>query len=358
MTTSETLPKRRGDRHKQKLPANCEIASHQAAFRTERRRRTELIDYSLLRRLFKNSRKFRAVAAAQRIHSYERRPQQNDVEWELLKKCKPYHIKVVRPEFSEVCNWCKLGTGTKTSVHAKVLKRRSASTLAGQEESPKKAADSTDFDSEGVDLSPEDILHRLPLVADELKASLICDAETLQFDRDQRSRLSALLWDYIRTNRDSRKTDALVAVGSAIRKYVAMLNVERIGEIAELLDAGHRAQLPLHLELEVVKMIYRKFEANPPTQPDGQRILAERLLEMAEGYATRRQILRDYHASIAALSIEAIVAMRSERAGDALKLASKREKSVRSSSGIEGNMNPAESGAVKDTAYTRISVGN
>lgn len=151
--------------------------------------------------------------------------------------------------------------------------------------------------------------------------TLICDAETLHFDSAQRDRISPILWNYIIRNRDSNRTDVLIAVGSAIRKYVAMLKVDRMGQIATLLEAGHRASVPLSIELEVTKMIYRKFEANPPDQSDIQPLLAERLWEIAQEYMRPRIMSHDKYPTIASLSIQAIFSMRSQFAEQAIRLA-------------------------------------
>jgi nitroreductase len=130
--------------------------------------------------------------------------------------------------------------------------------------------------------------------------------------------LSSILWDYISTHRDDIRSDVLTAVGSAIRKYIAMLDVSRMNEIASLLEAGHRAPLSLELELEVVKMIYRKFEANPPAATDTEVALAARLWEMAQDYMRPRFILREKYATVASLAVEAIVALRGSEASDAV----------------------------------------
>jgi hypothetical protein len=169
--------------------------------------------------------------------------------------------------------------------------------------------------------TPEDIIARIRAATGTSKASLICDVETFTFDARQREDVSAILWDYITTHRDSTNREILVAVGSAIRKHVAMLDVNRLEEIAPFLEAGHRAALPLSLELEIAKMIYRKFEANPPPQPDSQPLLMMRLMEMAQTYAAPRLILREKYATVAALSIAAIVSLRSSAAGDAIQVA-------------------------------------
>lgn len=167
----------------------------------------------------------------------------------------------------------------------------------------------------------ETFLNDLTSATGQALISKICDAETIRFQPAQRERLAITLWNFILGHRDNVRADVLVAVGAAIRKYVAMLSNDRIGEITTLLETGHRAMLPLDLELEVVKMVYRKFEANPPAKADPQPELAERLWEMAQDYMRPRIILRDKHATVASLSIEAIVAMRSQFAKEAVAAA-------------------------------------
>ena len=103
-------------------------------------------------------------------------------------------------------------------------------------------------------------------------------------------------------------------MGAAIRKYIALVPLDRLGELTALLDPVQRAPLPLDLEIEVAKMIYRNFEVNPPSVLDPQPLLAERLWELAQTYLNPRILLREKHSAAASLSIEALVAMRSARA--------------------------------------------
>ena len=167
------------------------------------------------------------------------------------------------------------------------------------------------------------LLERLSISRGEERRSLVCDAETLHFAPEQRQQLLSVLWKYIHDFRDCKDPEELVAVGSAIRKYVAMMDLARVGEVAVLLEAGHRAANSLDLELEVAKMVYRKFEANPPARPDPHPQLAARLWEIAEAYVNPHVILREKHATVASLAIEAVVAMRSEYADRAYQAAIK-----------------------------------
>jgi len=170
-------------------------------------------------------------------------------------------------------------------------------------------------------LDQASLLDRLAQSTGTEKRNLVCDAETFNFNQTQRKRLSPMLWAYILEYRNSKNHEDLVAVGSAIRKYVAMLDASQLGQLAELLEPGYRASLSPDLQLEVAKMVYRKFEANPPVQPEPQPKLAGQLWDIAQAYLNPHVLLHDKFATIASLCIEAIVAMRSRVSDDAVKAA-------------------------------------
>lgn len=149
----------------------------------------------------------------------------------------------------------------------------------------------------------------------------ICEAEFLQFDGNQRARLLPILWDYILSHRDSNDRDELTAVSAAIRKYIALMPLEQIGELSSLLESGHRDTVPLELEIEIAKMIYRTFEVHPPQSADPHPDLANQLLEIATAYTHPRILPRGDHSAAASLAILAVVAMQSALAPHALELA-------------------------------------
>lgn len=165
-----------------------------------------------------------------------------------------------------------------------------------------------------VELTADQLLHRLTNAGANPPSSLICQAELTRFEPSRNEVLLPLLWQYILDHRNSNDRDELVAVGAAIRKYVAIMPMDRIGELAVLLESGYRSPLPIDLEIEVAKMIYRNFEVHPPAATDSQPELGERLWEMAKAYVNPRILLRDKHAAAASLAIGAIVAMRSSLA--------------------------------------------
>lgn len=148
-------------------------------------------------------------------------------------------------------------------------------------------------------------------------AGLVCEVELTRFDPSQQAVLLPLLWRYILRHRDGNDCARLVSVGAAIRKYVALMPMEAMGELATLLESGHKAALPLELELEVAKMICRNFEVFPPAEPDTFPELAQKLWDMAQAYMHPRLLLRDKHSAVASLAVEAIVAMRSPLAESA-----------------------------------------
>ncbi len=168
-----------------------------------------------------------------------------------------------------------------------------------------------------ADLSPEQLIDEMTSKGINVPYEIIFLIEITRFNTAQKQVLLPQLWQYIQAHRNSNRPDDLVATASAIRKYVSMAPVTRLGELAELLDAGYNCPLPLELELEVAKMIYRNFEARPPTSTNSEPLLAARLWDMAQIYINPRVLLRDKNAAVASLSIEALVAMRSRHAMDA-----------------------------------------
>lgn len=172
-----------------------------------------------------------------------------------------------------------------------------------------------------VTLTADELLHQLSISGANVETKLLCAVELALFATAQQEALLPLLWQYILAHRDSNNRDELVATGAAIRKYIAIMPMDRMGELAVLLESGHRSPLPIELEIEVAKMIFRNFEVHPPVAIDTQPELAERLLEMVHAYVHPRILLRDKNAAAASLAIEAIFAMRSSLAAQAWQTA-------------------------------------
>jgi hypothetical protein len=164
-----------------------------------------------------------------------------------------------------------------------------------------------------------ELVARLAAAQGSPPAELLCTIEMARFAPQERDGLLPLLWQYIVDHRDSNDRNELVGVAAAIRKYVAIMPMERIGELAELLEAGHRSPLPIELVIEVAKMIYRNFEVCPPPVADPQPKLADRLYDVVLAYIHPRVLLLEKCSAAASLAIEAIVAMRSPLAESAWK---------------------------------------
>lgn len=166
-----------------------------------------------------------------------------------------------------------------------------------------------------------EIVTRFAAAGNNVPTQLLCAIELARFAPAERDELLPLLWQYILDHRDSNSCEELVGVAAAIRKYIAIMPMERMGKLGTLLETGHRSPLPVDLEIEVAKMIYRNFEVYPPPEADPHPELAQRLLEMVEAYMNPRILLRDKHSAVASLAVEAIVAMRSPLAEIAWKKA-------------------------------------
>jgi hypothetical protein len=168
---------------------------------------------------------------------------------------------------------------------------------------------------------PAELLSQLASSGADVPVGLICEIELARFDAAERQNLLPLLWQYILRRRDSNSPETLAAVGAAIRKYIALMPMEDMGRLAELLESGHKSALPIELEIEVAKMIYRNFEVHPPVEPNLHPELARPLWEMVQAYAHPRLLLRDKHSAAALMAIQSLVAMRSEFASNAVHVA-------------------------------------
>ncbi len=176
-------------------------------------------------------------------------------------------------------------------------------------------------EADSVAVAPRQLLDRLADAGAGAPVGLICQVELARFDAKQHTILLPLLWEYILQHRDSNRREDLAAVGAAIRKYIAIMPLDEMGQLVALLESGHRSPLSVELEIEIAKMIYRNYEVHPPLDPDPQPELAARLWEMVQAYTHPRILLRDKHAAVASLAIEAIVAMRSKLAEQAWRAA-------------------------------------
>ena len=186
---------------------------------------------------------------------------------------------------------------------------------------PSRSSSSFDAGTGPGELTAEQLLRQLTNAGANPPSSLLCAVELTRFEPSQHAILLPLLWQYILAHRNSNDRGELVAVGAAIRKYIAIMPMDRMGELAVLIESGHRSPLAIELEIEVAKMIYRNFEVHPPAVEDPQPELAQRLWEMVQAYVNPRILLRDKHSAAASLAIEAVASMRSPLAVQAWRAA-------------------------------------
>jgi hypothetical protein len=198
---------------------------------------------------------------------------------------------------------------------------RSDRLWADSEKGPTIASPASEAIAHLGELAADELLRGLADAGTKAPSRLLCAIEMVRFLPSQREILLPLLWRHILDHRNSNHPDDLVGVAAAIRKYIAMMPMERMGQLAALLESGHRSPVPVDLEIEVAKMIYRNFEVHPPVVADPQPELAHRLWEMARVYIDPRILLRDNYSAVASLAIEAIVAMRSPLAEAAWRAA-------------------------------------
>lgn len=153
------------------------------------------------------------------------------------------------------------------------------------------------------------LIERLIAAEGDDRRQLIIEVEAVPFAEDQ-YRLIELLKAYIEENRDSTDRDELIAVGSAIRKCVALFDSSEFGWLATLLESGHQPSL----DVEIAKMVFRRYSVSPPERPDPHPQLSDRLAEIASDYLRPHVFSRERSPAVAMLAIQALLAMRSERA--------------------------------------------
>lgn len=165
------------------------------------------------------------------------------------------------------------------------------------------------------ELGPSELLAglRRPDLSAAERKQLVIEAEALPFRGQERDELMGRLREFIRATRDSNRPDDLVAVGSAIRKLVANLDSGGLAVAAELLEAGHRACVPLEVELEVAKCVVRRLAAHPDEAAKGSPELEKCLADMAEAYVNDRLLGREKYGAVALNSLLALAVLRSGR---------------------------------------------
>lgn len=163
--------------------------------------------------------------------------------------------------------------------------------------------------TKGAVPSPTMLLSRLRdlTISDDERRTLIIEAEAIRFEPEQSRDLGLVLRTFIDKYRDSGDPQDIVAVASAIRKYVATMQPGDLSHVAELLDAGHKASVPLDLELEICKMVLRKLVASPGDGIDQFPELESRLAEIVRTYANDRLLPREKYGATTLNAVLALV---------------------------------------------------
>jgi hypothetical protein len=143
----------------------------------------------------------------------------------------------------------------------------------------------------------------------------IIEAEIVDFEPGEKRELAALLRNFIERHRDSNVPADLVAVGSAIRRFIASAPTEEAFEFAgTLLTAIGRFPPPIEIELELSKMVVRKLTANPPIGSGEYPELAGALLDLALTYLNPRLLARKKHGAVALDAALGVTLTRDPRA--------------------------------------------
>jgi hypothetical protein len=155
---------------------------------------------------------------------------------------------------------------------------------------------------------------RRPDLAYEERRKLIFQAEVLPFWGQEAAVLASLLKQFIDDCRDSNVPADLVAVGSAIRKFLATAPTnEALDAAANLLKADGCLPRPIELEIDITRMVVRKLTSYPPGRAGQYSALARRLEELVDDYARPRFLARENHGAVALNAILGLVLTRSGR---------------------------------------------
>lgn len=163
------------------------------------------------------------------------------------------------------------------------------------------------------DIAPDALLRKLASVTTihEEKRRAVIESEVIFFPPGSVETLSRLLYQFVQQHRDSDNQEDIVAVGCAIRKYMAVMSQGDLSHLAVLLDAQHNATIPIEVELEIAKTLVRKLSQAPPEKPDSEPRLADRLYEIVELYLNPRLLARDKFAAVALNTILSLCLLRS-----------------------------------------------
>ncbi len=166
----------------------------------------------------------------------------------------------------------------------------------------------------GADQLAEAILNPSTL-QEQLKAAVF-EAEFTQFSATQDASVGVRLIELALEWRDLDDLDMEPVVWSAIRTGASMIPLEKVDLLTPLLEPGHN----IETTLVTLKMVYRIFEAEPPTAPDAYPALADNVLEIANAFLNNYAVVNDRDAAAAQLSVVALATMWSSQLAKATEL--------------------------------------
>ena len=161
--------------------------------------------------------------------------------------------------------------------------------------------------------SAEEILRRLgPGTSDrEQVRQMVIDAEVVRFTEREFHALLPVLRQFIECFRTSDDPADMVAVGSALRKYVMNMPKEDLDKFHVLFDPSALAPVPFEIEMELVKTLLWKLTLAPPDVDEPLPELSDRLMDRAEGYLRPWMLLRENHAAVAQDACLGLLLLRS-----------------------------------------------
>jgi hypothetical protein len=223
--------------------------------------------------------------------------------------------------------WAATGHGHLESSHTRIPENRHRIPLLYEEHSAELTPASTEkpaaLPSEQEDAEPESRCSAIIAALQrsdhqgEKRRVMILESEVLPFQGQQAAALVPFLKQFIEENRESNVPADRVAVGSAIRNYIATAPTNEAFELAaNLLTADGRPPIPIELEVEVSKMVVRKLTANPPVGQGLHMELASRLLELADTYLNPRLLAREKYGAVALNTVLGCVLTRDSRAAE------------------------------------------
>jgi hypothetical protein len=154
----------------------------------------------------------------------------------------------------------------------------------------------------------------------EARRMAVIDAEVIAFPPDKVVELDNLLRRFIEQNRNSDDPQDLIAVASAIRKYVATMDRDDLSAIVRLLGPGHNTPVPLEIELEVAKTLARRLTVDPPDDEDSEPELADWLNEIARTFLNARLLPLEKIGAVTLNAVLALLLLRSRHVKEVLQI--------------------------------------